>query len=278
MSGFVDLHMHTTRSDGILSPLELLEEVRGKNLEAFSITDHDTISGYLEVRELLTANDPELVPGVELSTTQNDNDLHLLVYCFDPENESLCTALDRFRANRNQRAGRMVEKLNSLGVPIRMNQVEAAADGAAIGRPHIAQVLVENNIVADFDEAFSRFLGRGKVAYIPKQVLTPREAINLGHTAGGVVIMAHPILDRNDRYIEELAGEGLDGIEIMHPYHKPAQTAKLCTRAGQLNLLVSGGSDFHGREGRYGGIGCKDVPVEYLNKIKHHRENMRDSI
>ncbi|MDF1544497.1 MAG: PHP domain-containing protein [bacterium] len=276
MSGYIDLHLHTTRSDGVLTPLELLEAVRSKKLEAFSITDHDSLKGYLEVCRSLNDNDPELLTGVELSTSKEDNDLHLLVYCFDPEHKRLCEALEDLRERRNQRAARIVSKLNELGKAISMNQIESIASGAAVGRPHIAQALLNNKMVQSFDEAFSRFIGRGKIAYIPKVNFEPEEAIKLGHEAGGVVIMAHPMLDKNDRYIEELVGAGLDGIEAYHPYHRPAQRNRLIETARRLGLLVSGGSDYHGREGRFGDIGSQKVPRECLTEIKNRSRYMRD--
>ncbi len=278
MSGYIDLHMHTNRSDGVLAPLELLDAVRSKNLEAFSITDHDSVKGYLEVCQSLIDNDPELVTGVELSTTKDDNDLHLLVYCFDPQHKKLRAALENLRLQRNQRAGRIVEKLNELGKAISMDQVESIASGAAVGRPHIAQALLDNKLVQNFDEAFSRFIGKGKNAYIPKVNFEPEEAIKLGHEAGGVVIMAHPMLDKNDKYIEELAKSGLDGIEAHHPYHRPAQINRLKETAKRFRLLVSGGSDYHGRVGRYGDIGCQKVPMEYLSEIKNRSRYMKDKI
>ena len=228
MDNRIDLHIHTFFSDGLLSPEELLEAVRQKNLAAFAITDHDTLKGFQAVRELLAENDPKLVPGVELSVSYNRDDLHVLAYCFDPDHEGFNKALIDFQKNRNQRARRMVEKLNDMGVQITFEQVEEGAAGTVIGRPHVAEAMARTGAVPTYETAFARYIGDGKPAYVPKSNFSPPEAINLIHEAGGVAILAHPMIENRVRHLEMLVGLGLDGIEVYHSFHSRADVDRRC--------------------------------------------------
>jgi len=264
----IDLHTHTIYSDGLLTPSELLNMVRSKNLRAFSVTDHDTIEGCLAMRDILTEDDPELVPGIELSVSNEGADLHLLAYYFDMENSGLKNILISFCEKRNQRARRMVEKLSDIGLEISFDQVEKFAKGAVIGRPHIAETLARNSAVRNYEEAFSKYIGDGKPAFVPKENLGPAEAIKLVHEAGGVAVIAHPMLSNNDRHIEMMAGLGVDGIEAVHPFHNASDVRMLLEIAKRFRLIVTGGSDFHGREGRHGSVGSQKVPGEWLDPLK----------
>jgi predicted metal-dependent phosphoesterase TrpH len=181
MAGLIDLHLHTTHSDGMLSPAQVLDAVRDTGLTAFAITDHDTIGGYLEIKSLVQPNDAELVSGLELSVAIDRGDLHLLAYLFDPESEELTSSLKSFQRERNQRGRRMVEKLNELGVPLEFDRVVEAASGSAIGRPHIADAMVKQGLVSCFEQAFKKHIGDRCPAYMPKSRLEPREAIDLVH-------------------------------------------------------------------------------------------------
>lgn len=275
---FIDLHMHTDCSDGVHTPAELLALVRQANLAAFAVTDHDTLKGYHEVKHLLGEDDPELISGLELSVRHEEADLHVLAYLFDPEDVPLDEALAGFRAGRNQRARRMVEKLNELGISVTYNQVAERAGKAAIGRPHIAQTMFEQNQVPSYQAAFDKYIGNGKPAYVPKRNFTPSEALHAIHQAGGLAVLAHPQVDETYRYLEMLVGLGLDGIEIYHPAHLQRHTDQLRHLAERFRLLVSGGSDFHGREGRYGAIGSQHVPAEYLLALKQRAQSRKDNL
>lgn len=260
--------MHTIHSDGLLSPSELLDVVRSKNLRAFSVTDHDTVEGYLAMRDILTEGDPELIPGLEMSVSNQGVDLHLLAYYFDPDYSALKDVLVRFRENRNQRARKMVELLNDIGLEISFDQVEKFAMGAVIGRPHVAETLARNSAVNSYEEAFFKYIGDGKPAFVPKDNPGPAEAIKLVHQAGGVAVIAHPMICQNDRHIEMMAGMGVDGIEAVHPFHSPSDVRKLMEIARRFRLICTGGSDFHGREGRYSSVGSQNVPGEWLDSLK----------
>ncbi len=272
----VDLHLHTNCSDGSASPEELLAMARTRKLKAFSVTDHDTLLGYWKVKELLVPGDPELVTGLELSITINNSDVHLLAYLFDPTYVPLVDALNEFRKRRNHRGQLIVQRLNEMGVDISYEDVQGTAGQAVIGRPHIAETMFRLNAVRTYEEAFQKYIRNDGPAYVPKRNFTPQEAIAAVHQAGGVAVLAHPILDAAYRYIERLIPLGLDGIEVFHPLHKPGDINRLRRMAQQYRLLVSGGSDYHGREDRwYGMVGSQSVPVKCLDKMKERAEKRR---
>ncbi len=275
MAGLIDLHLHTNHSDGVLTPNQLLEAVRDKGLAAFALTDHDTIDGYLEAGTLLQPDDPELVPGVELSVVVDQDDMHMLAYLFDPKSEELTSALRSFQEDRNQRGRRMVEKLNEMGLPLRFDQVLEAASGTAIGRPHVAEAMVGQGLVSCFEQAFKKYIGNHGPAYIPKNRLEPREAIDLVHRAGGVAVLAHPFINRAYEQIDELVEMDLDGLEIYHYSHSKPQVKELKRIAKRHGLLPTGGSDFHGRSEHEGEIGVDQIPVEFLDNLKRRAEDIR---
>jgi predicted metal-dependent phosphoesterase TrpH len=275
MADLIDLHLHTTHSDGILTPAQLLDEVRTRNLAAFAVTDHDTIDGYLETRTLLQPGDPELVSGVELSVGVGQSELHLLAYLVDPENEALAASLTAFQKERNRRGRRMVEKLNELGIPLEFDQVLARASGAVVGRPHVAEAMVKQGLVSCFEAAFRDYIGNQGPAYVPKSRLQPREAIELVHQAGGVAVLAHPFINEANLYIDELIELNLDGLEVNHYSHSKQQVRELKRLAKRHGLARSGGSDFHGRSEHEGEIGVDQVPVEYLDDLKRRALEIR---
>ena len=205
---FIDLHLHTTCSDGALTPAELLEKVRSAGLAAFAIADHDTIDGYHQARQLLRDGDPELIAGVELSVLIGQEDLHLLAYFFDPNNEQFNESLRRFQEKRNQRGAQMVERLNEQGIAITFEAVVKAAGGSVIGRPHVAQALLDLGVTSHFEEAFHKYIGNACPAYVPKSILTPEAALPLVHNAGGVAVVAHPFVDDMHVHIERMASLG----------------------------------------------------------------------
>ncbi len=249
----IDLHAHTTASDGSLTPTELVEKAAGLGLAALAVTDHDTIQGLAEARAAASAAGIQFVPGIELSVEDEGGRFHLLGYLFDPDNETLLKTLIDIRESRAARNALMAEKMAQLKLPVTMEDVRAeAGDGDVIARPHFAQALMKKGIVKSVQEAFDRYLATGKPLYLPKQVLTPHDAIALIHQAGGLAVMAHPGLiplsrEALAKRVESLARDsGLDGIEAYYSQHSPAETEWFLALAERLNLLVTGGSDFHG--------------------------------
>ena len=272
MRPYVDLHMHTSCSDGTSTPRELLDLVRYAGIAAFAVTDHDTLEGYQAVRQILHDDDAELIPGVELSATVEGEDMHLLGYLFDPEDDRMKSALEDFQHHRSQRGRLMVDKLNELGVDITYEDVESQAGGAVIGRPHVARAMTEKNAVRYYEEAFEKFIGYNGPAYVPKKNFTPDQAIGLIHDAGGLAMLAHPAIDDKERYLDMLIGMGLDGIEVYHPSHSQSHIDRYRHLAERHRLLITGGSDFHGSNGRYDNIGAQKVPYRALENMKAKRK------
>lgn len=267
MNQFVDLHMHTNCSDGILSPGEVLERVRSAQLAAFAITDHDTLVGFRSVHERLKEGDAELISGIELSANYKEADLHILAYGFDPDFIPLKNALTKFQESRSRRGRKMVEKLNKLGVNITYAEVQKKAGEGVIGRPHVAEAIFDSGVIKRYNEAFERFIGVGGPAYVPKANFTPAEAIELVHSAGGVAVLAHPGVGEAYQHLEVLVGMGLDGIEVFHPEHSTDDKERFKNMAQEFGLSITGGSDFHGREGRNDNIGSQKVSYIYLSHL-----------
>lgn len=277
MPDFVDLHIHTNHSDGRQSPQEVVDRALELGLKAIAITDHDAVSGYREAAAYARGKEIEVVSGVELSSAKADDDIHMLGYLIRPDDARLQETLDRFCRIRAERAKKMIERLAKLGIQVDFDEVKAAADGAPLGRPHLAQVLVEHDAVASYGEAFDKYLALDGPVYVPKAKLTPAEAIELIHHAGGVAVMAHPILTDRDELIPELVESGLDGIEVFHPTHNRSARKRYRQLAGKYRLLCTGGSDAHNRTGRYGEIGEGRVPYDYLEQMKVHQRRCTQS-
>lgn len=269
----VDLHAHTTVSDGTLSPTQLVEAAKAKDLMAIAITDHDSLGALAEARVAASRLGVEIVPGLELSVTHELGDIHVLGYFVDEHNARLVGRLAHLRAARERRAEGIVEKLRELGVDITLAGVEReAGTGTAIGRPHVARALMTKGVVSSVQEAFDRYLADGKPAAVPKAKLSAQEAIFLIHGAGGVAVLAHPGLiekdDERERVLRELAKLGLDGIEVAHPKNSPEVRAKLKDRADELGLVETGGSDFHGENKPEIELGAEAVSYEALNALR----------
>lgn len=275
MPDYIDLHMHTTCSDGKSTPEELLSLVRQANLSAFSVTDHDTLEGYREVQALLEPGDPELITGVELSAIVDDRDLHLLVYLFDPDSEIFVKALDEFQEQRDQRARLIVEKLESMGLTVPFEEIQKAAGDGVIGRPHIAEAMAACGVVSSYEEAFRKYIHNGGPAYVPKAKMTSAQAIELGHAAGGLVSLAHPFVDNMAIHVPMLVDLGLDALEVYHYSFSRAEVQRARDLAARHGLLQTGGSDFHGRESRNAGVGSQHVPAELLDSMKQRVQQLR---
>jgi len=268
MPDFVDLHIHTSHSDGRQSPQEVVDRALELRLKAIAITDHDAVSGYEEAAAYADGKEIEVISGVELSAAKADDDIHMLGYMIRPENDKLKETLKRFRHIRAERAEKMVDKLRKLGIEVEFDEIVSAAAGAPLGRPHLAQVLIRHKAVSSYNEAFDKYLGLDGPVYVPKAKLTPVEAIELIHHAGGLAVMAHPQLTDRDEMIPELVRSGLDGLEIFHPTHSGRTRKRYRQMAKKHNLIVTGGSDSHNLTGRYGEIGAEHVPYQYLVNLK----------
>jgi 3',5'-nucleoside bisphosphate phosphatase len=249
----VDLHSHTTASDGSLTPTELVRAAQAAGLGVLAVTDHDTVAGVAEAQRTAEATRITLVPGVELSAEGAPGKCHLLGLFINPEHDELCTTLAMLSRNRRERNEKIVGRLRALGVDITMDEVVAAApDGANVGRPHFAQALVDKGVVPDINAAFARYLADEGAAYVEKATLTPAECAALVHRAGGLCLVAHPGLLRlhahetREGRLKAYSAVGIDGIEAYYSQHSPADEAQFVRLAEKHSWLVSGGSDFHG--------------------------------
>ena len=259
--GFVDLHMHTTHSDGSLTPAELAERIRESGVVAVALTDHDTLKGVSDLRGELAANGIEVSAGVELSATDGNADIHILAYNVDESNAAFTDELSRFVMGRTERAKVMLDKLRDVGVDIPFASVEEIANGAAVGRPHVAEALLKFGHVKDLEEAFQRWIGARGTCYVPKTTLMAAEAIAMVHSVGGVAVLAHPQTLGHDEMIPGMIDAGLDGLEVMHPRQDGAARMHYHALATKHRLLVTGGSDYHGKRTPNYSIGMCKVPA-----------------
>ena len=237
--------MHTTYSDGALSPVQLVDKAKERGLDIISITDHDSFNGIEEAMHYGKEVGIEVIPGVELSTDIEDKEVHLLGYFVDYKSEELCKYLNFFREERFYRAGRIVKKLNILGLDISLEDVLEEAQNSALGRPHIASVLLKKGYIRNFYEAFERYIGDHGPAYERKIHVSPQSALKLISDSGGLSFIAHPA-NMKESIITFLIKAGVDGIEVLHPSHSQFQIKFYKGIVSQYCLLESGGSDFHG--------------------------------
>ena len=260
---FVDLHMHSTASDGSVAPADVVAAAQRAGLSAIALTDHDTVDGVAEAQHAGELLGVRVVAGVELSAVDDGDEIHVLgLHLTHPEH--IASALDELKETRRERARTTVERLNALGIPVTLEAVFAAAGDGAVGRPHVAKALVAGGWARDFREAFDRWLGTGRPACVEKRTVTFEEAARLIHEAGGISVYAHPGGDASRAVLEELASLGLDSVEVLHPSHTTDEIVRLAALTDELGLLPSGGSDWHGVAEGYRALGSMKVREEWL--------------
>ncbi len=273
----IDLHLHTRYSDGSLTPAEVVDLAHQAGVTAMAITDHDIVDGIPHAMEAATKLAIEVIPGVELSSCFNEQELHVLGYFFDWQNPTFLENLVQQRRSRQIRNPQTIECLKALGLELSEDEVKAKAGSDSIGRPHIAQVLVDKGYVRDIQEAFDRYLKEGAPAYVPRTLADTRDVITWIRNAGGVPVLAHPTWTRCQgdslyRLCACLKEAGLLGLEVFYSSHNRRQTSQYLELAKQLDLLVTGGSDFHGaanpaiQVGR--GKGNLKVPAALLEPLR----------
>lgn len=244
-----ELHCHSTASDGRLAPAELIKLADQRDIGVLALTDHDTIAGHDEAARAAESLGIRFIPGIEISALSDEGkEVHMLGYGVRPSDETTRNTLLGLRDVRVSRARAMLAKLDMLGIHIAFERVQAMAGDGMIGRPHVARALLEAGAVQTIQEAFDRFLAEGEAAFVPHDGLTPEQAVALIHTAHGAAVMAHPMLYRGklDLLLASLFEAGVDGLEAIYPMHTPQQTQDLQRIATNHELLVTGGSDFHG--------------------------------
>ena len=262
---FVDLHTHSTASDGTLPPERVIEAAQRCGLAALALTDHDTIDGVRAAREAGERAGIRVIAGVELSAFYEDQEVHLLALHLS-HLEALEKRLVELRALRYGRAHKIVDKLNTLGIPLTLDEVLQQSNGGSVGRPHVARAMIARGVVHDFRDAFTQYLGANGSAFIPKDRLLIEDAIAIAHEAGALAIWAHPgDGGRRDR-LEPLVAAGLDGIEIRHPGHSAEDMKRLQALADFFGLVPSGGSDWHGASDGSRRLGMMNVPIQWLER------------
>jgi 3',5'-nucleoside bisphosphate phosphatase len=262
---FVDLHAHSTASDGSRAPADVVREAKRIGLAAIAITDHDTVAGITEATAMAEELGVRVVPGVELSAVEGDVETHILGLHLSDTRE-LEAKLVALREMRRTRAERMVLRLNELGVRIEFASVLEQAAGGAIGRPHVARAMIAEGWAVDFRDAFDRYLGNGRPAYVTKERLVVAEATSLIHRAGGLAVLAHPSHSGTKERIAAFVEQGMDGIEVRHPSHSAEDTARLAALVEHFSLVPSGGSDWHGSADGPRTLGMMRVPAEWLGR------------
>lgn len=280
----IDLHVHTTASDGTLSPAAAVRSAMSLGVSLLGIADHDTTGGVIEAQEAAWhapknsapgAPKSLVIPGVELSVGQDAKEIHVLGYFIRPCDPGLEAVLDKLRNARTQRNDRIIERLRQIGAPISKERVLEISGGGSVGRPHIAKALVEAGHVSSEGEAFGRYLARGKPGYVGRERLSPAEAAEAIKRSGGIPVLAHPGKLGAKRMVEELLDSGMEGIEVFHSDHTEVESEMLLEIARRRDLLITGGSDSHGpHSDRPLGIGSTDIPdwvgEEFIARAPRH--------
>lgn len=268
----IDLHLHTTASDGRCEPAELVQRAWSMGVRTLSVTDHDTVAAVAEVTKIGAELGLEVVPGIEITAVLAERDVHVLGYFFDPDSDILDGFLQEQRMDRVRRVREMASRLATLGKPIdveRITEGPGTKAGKALGRPLVAAALVNAGHVADIRQAFDELIGEGRPAYVARRGGTPEEVVKIIRQVGGIASLAHPGPLGHDALIPELAKGGLSAIEAYHSDHDPAATAHYLALAAQYGLAVSGGSDYHGEVGhRRNGLGIVGLPEEHYQVLK----------
>ncbi len=274
----VDLHLHTTASDGSDTPRELVARARQAGLAVIAITDHDSTEGVVEAVAAGRENGLEVIPGIEISTDVPQAEVHVLGYFVDYEDAELQRTLRLLRESRRGRARAMVDKLAQLGMPIEWERVKELAGAGAVGRPHVAQALVEKGYVKTAAEAFDRYIGRNGPAYVERYKLSPVEAVELIRRASGLPGLAHPVVEGAaealgealdlDALLAELKQAGLVAVECYYTGYTPEITRQLLAKARQFDLIPTGGSDYHGRNLVGPVLGGVYVPPESVAALR----------
>ena len=270
-----DLHLHSTASDGAKSPAEVVRQAADEGLACIALTDHDSVAGFAAATDEGERVGVRILTGCELSVLGPAGELHLLAYAFQPDHGELIDFLAAAKAARVSRAATIVRALAARGVALTLAEVEREADGAPIGRPHVARALIARGAVRTFAEAFDRLLGQGRPAFVPKELPDLRNATALVRRAGGVTSAAHLRHRGTRQLLSELMEQGVDAVEVVHPSHSPDVRGKLDRLAGDLGLLRSGGSDWHGAaelSPSHGTLGALRVPLAWVDALCRRAE------
>ncbi len=264
-----DLHIHSIASDGKLTPADIVREAAGRGLSFIALTDHDSIDGIVSAQAAACAfTGLKVIPGVEISTDIPHNEIHILGYFIDYTDPEFNAALQKFKNSRLQRGQKMVAKLKRLGINIDWQRVMEIASGSSIGRPHIAQAMLEKGYITSFKQAFTEYLGHDRPAYVAREKMTPTEAVALIIKAKGLPVLAHPLtLTDPEAMTMELKAGGLVGIEAYYNGYTSEEVDRLVTIADRHGLIATGGSDYHGLDPTETAIGGTDLPMAAVERL-----------
>jgi predicted metal-dependent phosphoesterase TrpH len=275
----IDLHTHTTASDGRCTPAELVGRASAAGVTVLSVTDHDTVAACDAVELACSASGLAFVPGIEITAIRDGGDVHVLGYFLDRRSPPLLTFLAEQRQRRVDRVRQMIDRLAARGIHLDADAILAPAledSGASVGRPWVARALVAAGHVANTNDAFARWLSRGQPAFVPRDGAPPEQVFERIHAAGGVASLAHPVLVEHDEWIPGFAAAGLDALEAYHTDHRWDDTARYLALAEQLGLAVSGGSDYHADESHgAGGPGSVSLPPERFDVLAERAKRSR---
>ncbi len=270
--GLIDLHLHTTASDGRLSPEQLVAAAAAAGLTTIAVTDHDTVEATAVVARLCCERGIEAAPGIEMSAVANGRDVHVLGYFVDPAAPTFLAFLKKQRIQRVARVEAIAARLETLGMPVDVAPIaERARAGSSVGRPHIARALVDAGYAANTREAFERWLGEGLPAFVPRTGVSPADAFHVIHAAGGLASLAHPGRTAIDAQIPQLRDQGLDALEAYHSDHSPEEVDTYLRMAFDLGILVTGGSDYHADPAREVSLGAVSLPAPHWERLVAHR-------
>ena len=273
-AGLVDLHLHTTASDGRCTPEELVQHAARAGVGVMAVTDHDTTAAIAEVRATAVLHGIQTVTGIEITAVHDQRDVHVLGYCLDPGHDGLASFLVTQRTARVERVRAIGARLAALGVPIAVEplvQHARAVNGRSIGRPQVARAMVEAGHVANLQEAFDRWLGHGRPGFVPREGASPAAVIDVIHGAGGLASLAHPGKLGLESQVASLAEGGLDAVEVFHPDHDEVLVDHYRALARQLGLLMTGGSDYHGDPAHGRQPGSVSLPVAEFERLRAAR-------
>lgn len=266
----IDLHSHTTASDGEHAPRTLVALAKQAGVTRLAVTDHDTVGGLAEALEAGRELGVEVICGIEVSTEIERVDIHVLGHFVDPRHPQLLAYTGHQQGERRRRMEGMVRKLNAMGLPVRMERVDELAGSENLCRPHLARALVELGVCTSMQDAFNRYIGDGGPAFVAQERLSAKDAIALIHACGGTATIAHPQVDGMEKYhLKLLAAAGLDGVEVFHPDHNPSTREKYLRIAAALNLVPTAGSDFHGGDTAPDrGLGTANLELRYFEALR----------
>ncbi len=281
---FIDLHMHSTASDGSFTPEALMNLAHEKELKTVALTDHDTVDGLRRARQKAESFGIEFIAGIEISAQFEPGTMHILGYFLDPDSNKLRETLAGLQDARGERNPEIIRKLQAVGIDITYEEVIQASGGGQVGRPHFAKVLVEKKAVRSYEEAFEKFLKKGAAAYVDKRRLSPEDAVKTIAAAGGIAVVAHPkqlriSYDDAGRIFDKLKAFGLGGVEAYHSSHNKTEIKNFRHLAEMLGLTVTGGSDFHGESKKYAELGFlaegKSLEYEVVEALRERARRVR---